>query len=74
MKDVLGIYENCSDQVLNKENSFILFSPHIQGSDKDMVIKATGGTICRNYEKYLGLLAIVGRFKYNTFKSIKEKV
>lgn len=74
MKDVFSTYEKFSSQILNKEKSSILFSPHVQGSDKEMAIKATGGTICRNYEKYVGLLAMVGRFKYNIFQSIKEKV
>ncbi|XP_040997132.1 uncharacterized mitochondrial protein AtMg00310-like [Juglans microcarpa x Juglans regia] len=34
----------------------------------------TGMTTCGSYEKYLGLPPIVGRSRYNTFKSLKERV
>jgi len=30
--------------------------------------------VCGSYEKYLGLPAMVGRSRYNTFKSVKERV
>lgn len=74
MQDIFTIYEKKSRQILNKEKSSLLFSPHVRSNDKELVIQAIGGTICGSYEKYLGLPALVGRSKYNIFKNIKEKV
>lgn len=59
-------------QVLNKEKSSIIFSPHTKAGDTNLVIQVS--SICGSYERYLGLYAMAGRSKYNMFMCIKEKV
>lgn len=36
--------------------------------------KEVGGTVCRNYDTYLGLLVMIVRSKYMTFECINERV
>ncbi|XP_042973039.1 uncharacterized mitochondrial protein AtMg00310-like [Carya illinoinensis] len=41
---------------------------------KEFILQQVNGSRCNNYNRYLGLPTIVGRLKYNTFRSLKEKV
>lgn len=74
MEHILTTYGKGSGQVLNKEKPFILFSPYTKTRNINFVIQAIRSTNCGSYEKYLGLLTMIGRSKYNTFKNIKESV
>ncbi|XP_042988614.1 uncharacterized protein LOC122316144 [Carya illinoinensis] len=64
------VYEKASGQFLNKEKTAVFFS-----RNSYQAIKEVGQNfVCGTYEKYLGLPAIVGRSKFNTFRSLKERI
>ncbi|XP_042968017.1 uncharacterized protein LOC122301024 [Carya illinoinensis] len=71
---ILQRYELASGQVLNKEKSSLFFSTNTGAVEKSSILKGAGGVVCGNYDKYLGLPAMVGKSKYNTFRSVKERV
>ncbi|KAF5441904.1 hypothetical protein F2P56_037144 [Juglans regia] len=41
---------------------------------KKAILEAGNSVVCGTYEKYLGLPAMVGRSKFNTFKNLKERI
>lgn len=59
---------------LNKDKTSILFSSNTREVVKMVITNSAGATISDSYERYLGLLALVGKSKYQTFCSIKERV
>lgn len=60
--------------MINEQKSLIFFNSNTKVPTKNSFIKAIKGKIFDNYDHYLGLLAFVGRSKYNNFQWIKEKV
>lgn len=74
IEGILKIYECASGHTINKHKTAIFFSNNTKKSMRNLIIRAMGATGCNNYEKYLRLLVVVGRSKYNTFQSIKERV
>ncbi|XP_042953504.1 uncharacterized protein LOC122290052 [Carya illinoinensis] len=74
IKGLLSVYEEASGQTLNKEKTSVFFSSNIRVETKNFILQQVNGSRCNNYNRYLGLPTIVGRSKYNTFKSLKEKV
>ncbi|KAF5442078.1 hypothetical protein F2P56_037042 [Juglans regia] len=42
--------------------------------DKRRIFVAGASAVCGSYERYLGLLALVGRSKYNSFRVLKDRV
>ncbi|XP_042958050.1 uncharacterized protein LOC122293561 [Carya illinoinensis] len=66
---VLEVYGKASGQVLNKYKSSILFSKNTQTACRTQIlVKATS-----NFEKYLGLPAVVGRQKVATFHTLIDR-
>lgn len=41
---------------------------------RHQIFNEARAVVCNSYERYLGLLVVVGQSKYNTFRSIKERV
>ncbi|XP_042958006.1 uncharacterized protein LOC122293492 [Carya illinoinensis] len=70
----LQVYEKASGQFLNKEKTAVFFSKNSHPVDKQAIKEAGQNLVCGIYEKYLGLPAIVGRSKFNTFRSLKERI
>lgn len=60
-------------QFLNKDKSIVFFSSNTRDEDKERILEV-GAVMGGSYEKYLGLLFVVGKSKYNTFRCIKERV
>ncbi|XP_042939564.1 uncharacterized protein LOC122274607 [Carya illinoinensis] len=74
IQEFLFKYEKASRQFLNKEKTAVFFSSNLRLEEKEKIMEI-GGTIMRgSYEKHLGLPPVVGKSKYNTFRSIKERV
>lgn len=71
---ILNIYERGLGEVLNEHKSSIYFSMNTYPIFKQEVIREVDGSICGNYDKYLGLPALIGKSKYNTFRWIKKRV
>ena len=72
--DVLAVYERGSGQKINREKTNIFFSSNTQAQVKFRIQALLGVPAIRQYEKYLGLPALVGRAKKQSFVYIKERV
>ena len=71
---ILSAYERATGQQINRAKTSLFFSKstpqHVQEAIKDSI----GFQVVHQYEKYLGLLALVGRNKKESFDNIKQKV
>lgn len=74
LQEILKKYEKASGQFHNKENTSICFSSKTLLEEKKRIVEAGDAIACGKYEKYLGLPTIVGISKFNTFRSLKEKI
>ena len=68
------LYEKASGQKLNREKTTVFFSKATPAVRKIEIINELGVSEVREYEKYLGLLAVVGRKKNVSLNFIKERV
>lgn len=67
IQNILDIYEKASGQTINKQNSSLFFSSNTPFSTKQGILHEVRGSIYKNYDNYLGLPALIGKYKYNTF-------
>ena len=74
IQSILVLYEEASGQKLNREKTTVFFSKATPDERKLEIIDALGVSVVRDYEKYLGLLAVVGRNKKASLNFIKERV
>ena len=72
--DILAIYERGSGQKINRDKTNILFSFNTILDMKNRIQTILGVPTIRQYEKYIGLLALVQRAKRQSLIYIKEKV
>ena len=71
--DILTVYENCSGQKINREKTSLFFSPNTAPSIRqDILDWGSQGT--NNFDKYLGLPAMIGRSKRAIFNNLKERI
>jgi hypothetical protein len=71
---VLEQYEKASGQVINKEKTALFFSKNTPEQTKSTIQHLWGVNGTSNFEKYLGLPAMVGRKKQTIFSGLKERV
>ena len=74
IQEILGKYEIASGQKINSEKTTIFFSKNVPMSAKEQIKNLLGVPEIREYEKYLGLLAVVGRNKRASLNYIKDRV
>lgn len=67
-------YKKGSGQVLNQQKTAIMFNSNSVVIENLAILAAIESIICANFEKYLGLLVLVGKEKQLTFKWLKEKI
>ncbi|XP_042942857.1 uncharacterized mitochondrial protein AtMg00310-like [Carya illinoinensis] len=67
------VYGRASSQVLNKEKSSIFFSRNTNQGVRDQVLKQAEVNSCSNFERYLGLPALVGRRKIAEFHNLVDR-
>ena len=72
--DILATYERGSGQKINKDKTNLFFSTNTSPEVKESIQQLLGVPSIRNFEKYLGLPALVGRGKKQSFSYIKERV
>ncbi len=72
--DILHIYEQCSGQKINREKTTIFFSSNTDPSTWQDIQDFWGFQGTNNFDKYLGLLALIGRSKRAIFNSLKERI
>ena len=70
----LATYERGSGQKINKDKTNLFFSTNTSPDVQESIQQLLGMPSIRNFEKYLGLLALMGRGKKQTFSYIKERV
>ena len=74
LQDILNLYEKASSQQINRGKTTIFFSKAVSVERKVELSNFLGVLEVKEYEKYLGLLAVVGRNKRVSLNYIKERV
>lgn len=74
IRGILQLYERASGQCLHKQKTTIMFSSNGRKRDWERIIVDLGARVQNSFEKYLGLPAMVGKSKYDTFRGIKDRV
>uniref|UniRef100_A0A2N9IBI9 Reverse transcriptase domain-containing protein n=1 Tax=Fagus sylvatica TaxID=28930 RepID=A0A2N9IBI9_FAGSY len=74
LMEVLAQYERASGQMVNKEKTALFFSKNTPESVRCAIQQLWGVQGTANFEKYLGLPAMVGKSKQHTFNNLKERI
>ena len=74
IQEILRKYEKASGQKINSEKTNLFFSKGVPESSKDLFKNLLGVLKIKEYEKYLGLPAVVGRRKKVSINYIKDRV
>ena len=74
VQDILSLYEEASGQKLNQEKTNIFLSKAVKEKTKAEISNFLQVPEVREYEKYLGLPAVVGRNRRASLNFIKERV
>lgn len=74
IQGILEVNEQASRQQINRGKTTLFFSKAIAEETKEEIINFLGVLEIKEYEKYLGLLVVVGRKKKASLNYIKERV
>ena len=74
LQSVLSLYERASSQKLNREKTSIFFIKAASEGMRKEISNFLWVPEVKEYEKYLGLLVVVGRNKKASLRYIKERV
>jgi hypothetical protein len=74
IQEVLEVYEQASGQKLNRDKTSIFFNKNTKMEVKEVLLLAVGVNATTSFEKYLGLPALIGRSRINSFSSIKGRI
>jgi hypothetical protein len=72
--NILKRYELASGHMLNTQKTSIFYSRNTGQPFIDFITSSTSIVASQNFDKYLGLPAMVGRSKLKTFDAIKSRV
>ena len=72
LQDILDLYEKASGQQINRGKTTIFYSRAVSVERKVEISNFFGVSKVKEYEKYLGLPAMVGRNKRASLNYIKE--
>ena len=70
----MDTYERASSQKLKKSKTFVFFSKITHVDTKAYILSSAGVFSTQSYEKYLGLLALIGYLKVSAFSDIKGRI
>uniref|UniRef100_A0A2N9HN71 Reverse transcriptase domain-containing protein n=1 Tax=Fagus sylvatica TaxID=28930 RepID=A0A2N9HN71_FAGSY len=70
--EVLTTYEKASGQIVNRDKTALFFSKNTPDHMRDSIQELWGVRGVANFERYLGLPAMVGKSKQQTFMGLKE--
>lgn len=73
VQNILEIYEVASGQGINKYKTRIFFS-NTHPTIRVDILNIIGVSLCTNQERYLGLPTMVGKNRFRTFASIRDRV
>ena len=71
INEILQVYAKASGQCINVEKSLVYFSSNTPNIIKDWTNRILGVKEVERFEKYLGLLTLIERTKYQTFSISK---
>jgi len=74
IQELLEIYEMASGQKVNKEKSSIFFSKNTKHEVRDAIHQEVNVAVVNQFEKYLGLPALIGRSRKSSFSFIKGRI
>ena len=74
IQNILCKYEKASGQKINNDKTTLFFSTNVTNYFKKHVKNLLGVSEIKEYEKYLGLLAVVGRNKRASLNYIKDRL
>jgi hypothetical protein len=74
LSTLLKSYELASGQRLNASKTAIFFSRNTTEVIKEQILEVAGIPSSQRYDKYLGLLALVGKSRMKEFKGIRDRV
>uniref|UniRef100_A0A2N9EC60 Reverse transcriptase domain-containing protein n=1 Tax=Fagus sylvatica TaxID=28930 RepID=A0A2N9EC60_FAGSY len=74
LMDILTLYEESSGQKINRDKTAIFFSRNTAENKREEIKSRWGAQVLSQYEKYLGLPALVGRSKEQAFKGLKDRI
>ena len=71
---LLGLYEKALGQMINAAKTTLFFSKNVSDDSKESIKNQLGVAKIKEYEKYLGLPAVVGKNKKASLNYIKDRV
>ena len=71
---ILGRYERCLGQKINRDKKAIFFKHNTSNNIKQSIQDFWGSHEVHNFDKYLGLSAMIGRSKKSIFNGLKERI
>lgn len=74
LQEILGVYERASGQLLNRGKTTLFFSRGTNRVTQERIKEAVGVNSTHNYEKYLGLPALIGHSQLQSFKEIEGRI
>ena len=74
IQGLLNTYEKASGQKVNQNKTSIFFSRNTHPDTKAHILSIVEVDSTQHYEKYLGLLSLIGRSKVSSFARVKGKV
>ena len=74
IQNILTSFEHASGQKINREKTTLFFSKAVSDEMKREIIDFLGVAEIKEYEKYLGLPAVVGKNKKASLNYVKERV
>jgi len=74
LSSLLEYYKKASGQQLNKEKTSIFFSRNTSQEARDCIFRLSGVPSTHQFDKYLGLPALVGKSRLWEFTCIKDRV
>ena len=74
IQTLLNLYEKASGQKINSAKTTLFFSNNVSDFTKETIKNLLGVAEIKEYEKYLGLPAVVGRNKKASLNYIKDRV
>ena len=72
--DILNIYEASSGQKINREKTAMFFNSNTSQATRQSIQEFWGSSGSTNFDKYLGLPAMIGRSKRVIFNGLKERI
>lgn len=74
LKELFDTYSKASGQVINYEKSSVCFIPNTPENIREAINGILNLEVVSHYEKYLGLLSMLGRSKKSSFNTLKARI